>query len=174
VIIWWWSASLPALDLTEHVHEVVVVLRNRAILTRILNWLLEWLSDLREWDPELETFRAFKLACVEYAAALMRVTLGDSWVYQLNRVQKAQNRVWNFHKGCDNRSVSMEGELLDSCCDSCWKMMLPNPSQSRIVSGWASSILEGMLASIFDKITWCKALLCMMGLVLYITLASPQ
>ena len=32
----------------------------------------------------------------------------------------------SFGSGANDRSVSMEGELLDSCCDGCQKKMLPN------------------------------------------------
>jgi len=55
--------------------------------------------------------------------------------YQWNWIWKIQDRVWSFRSGADDRSVSTEGELLDSCCDGFQKKMLPIPSQSGIVVG---------------------------------------
>jgi len=64
---------------------------------------------------------------ISFAAALMRVTfwcfLGFTGGTGFRRSGTGSGI---YARSVDDRSVSMEGELLDLCCDSCQKMMLPN------------------------------------------------
>ena len=63
----------------------------------------------------------------EYAAALMRVTLGGfHGVTGRTGFVRSRTESGSFGSGANDGSVSMEGELLDSNCDGCWKKMLPN------------------------------------------------
>jgi len=71
---------------------------------------------------ELETIRAFKLACMriyscinDFQGVTGRTGFG---------ISRTESR--SFGSGADDRSVLMEGELLDSCCNGCQKKMLPN------------------------------------------------
>src|SRR5882724_3376699 len=84
-------------------------------------------SDLRERDPELETIRAFKLACVR-----IRSCINEGYSGGFHGVTSGMGsggsgaESGGFGRGADDGSVSTEGELLDSCCDGCRKKMLPN------------------------------------------------
>jgi len=84
-------------------------------------------SDLRERDTELETIRAFKLA---YARICSCINEGYSWGFRGVTGGRGSGgsgtESGGFGRGADDRSVSTEGELLDSCCDGCRKKMLPN------------------------------------------------
>ena len=67
------------------------------------------------------------LLAQEYAAALMRVTLGGFHGFTSRTdFRRSGTGSGRFGRGADNGSVSMEGDVLDSCCDSCQKKMLPN------------------------------------------------
>src|SRR5882724_1279803 len=63
----------------------------------------------------------------EYAAALMRVTLGGFHGVTGGRGSggsRTESR--GFGRGANDGSVLTEGELLDPCCNGCQKKMLPN------------------------------------------------
>jgi len=63
----------------------------------------------------------------EYAATLMRVTfMGFQGVTSGTGFRRSRKVCKNFGNGADDGSVSMEGDLLDSNCDGCWKKMFPN------------------------------------------------
>src|SRR5882672_7158002 len=69
----------------------------------------------------------------EYAAALMRVTLrGFCGFTSGTGFGRSRTESRRFRRGADDGSVSTEGDILDSCCDSCWKKMLPNTCCRRI------------------------------------------
>jgi len=80
-------------------------------------------SEIWSWKH----FKPSSLLVQEYAAALMRVTLrgflGFTSGTGFGR-SRAGSRIST--RGVDDRSVLTEGELLDSGCNSCQKMMLPN------------------------------------------------
>src|SRR5882724_11201738 len=91
-------------------------------------------SDLRSEIRSWKHFEPSSLLAREYTAALMRVTLkgflrftsgtGFGMSRTGSRISGAGSGM--SARGVNNRSVSTEGELLDSGCDGCWKMMLPN------------------------------------------------
>src|SRR5882724_4766342 len=84
-------------------------------------------SDLRERDLELETIRAFKLACARIRSCIDEgYSRGFPWCYRWKRFRGSGTESGGFGRGADDGSVSTEGELLDSCCDGCRKKMLPN------------------------------------------------
>jgi len=57
----------------------------------------------------------------------MRVTLGGFWgVTSGTGFGISRTESGSFRSGADDRNVLTEGELKDSCCDGCWKKMLPN------------------------------------------------
>ena len=63
----------------------------------------------------------------EYAAALMRVTLGGFRGFTGGTdFGSSGTESGGFGRGADDGSVSTEGDVLDSCCDGCRKKMLPN------------------------------------------------
>ena len=67
------------------------------------------------------------LLAQEYAAALMRVTLGSfHGVTGRTGFRRSGTESGSLRSGADDISVSMEGELLDLCCNGCQKNMLPN------------------------------------------------
>src|SRR5882724_11194176 len=80
-------------------------------------------SEIQSWKQ----FEPSSLLAQEYAAALMRVTLGG-FLGSTGGTDFALSRTGSriFGRGADNGSVSTEGELLDLCCNSCQKKMLPN------------------------------------------------
>src|SRR5882724_2123231 len=80
-------------------------------------------SEIQSWKQ----FEPSSLLAREYAAALMRVTLGGflgSTGGTNFGMSGTESR--SFGRGADDGNVSTEGELLDSCCDGCRKKMLPN------------------------------------------------
>ena len=87
-------------------------------------------SEIQSWKH----FEPSSLLAREYTAALMRVTLGGFLGFSSgtgfgrsrtgSRISRAGSGIST--RGVNDRSVSMEGELLDLGCDSCQKMMLPN------------------------------------------------
>src|SRR5882724_509972 len=84
-------------------------------------------SDLRKRDLELETIQAFELACVRIRSCINE---GYSWGF-LGSTGGTDFRIsrtgsGSFGRGADDGSVLTEGELLDLCCNGCWKKMLPN------------------------------------------------
>jgi len=83
-------------------------------------------SDLKGRDLELETIEPSSLLVQEYAAALMRVTLSGFHGVTAEEVLEVLGQSPEDRKGADDGSVSTEGELWDSCCNGCWKKMLPN------------------------------------------------
>src|SRR5882724_7422530 len=80
-------------------------------------------SEIRSWKQ----FEPSSLLAREYAAALMRVTLrgflGSTGGMDFGISGTGSG---SFGRVADDGSVSTGGELLDSCCDSCQKKMLPN------------------------------------------------
>ena len=114
-------------------------------------------SEIQSW----KFFEPLSLLAQEYTAALMRVTLrgflGFPGITGFRRsrtgsgISGAGSRI--SAKGVDDGSVSTEGELLDSCCDSCHKMMLPNTQSikglyqvsqqypSTIVQLWSNGVM---------------------------------
>jgi len=89
-------------------------------------------SDLREWDLELKKFQAFKLACMRIHSCIDE---GYSWGFPgfTGGTGFGMSRAGSIisARGVNDGSVSTEGELLDSSCDGCWKMILPNTVQSK-------------------------------------------
>ena len=87
-------------------------------------------SEIWSWKH----FEPSSLLAREYAAALMRVTLGGFLGFTGGTGFRRSGTGSGISgagsgistRGIDYGSVLMEGELLDSCCDGCWKMMLPN------------------------------------------------
>jgi len=80
-------------------------------------------SEIQSWKQSEPS----SLLAREYAAALMRVTLGGFHGVTGGRGSGGSGtESGGFGRGADDGSVSTEGELLDSCCDSCRKKMLPN------------------------------------------------
>src|SRR5882724_4153436 len=80
-------------------------------------------SEIQSWKQ----FEPSSFLVQEYAAAFMRVTLGGD----LGSTGGTGFRIsgtgsGSFGRGADDGSVLTEGELLDLCCDGCWKKMLPN------------------------------------------------
>src|SRR5882724_11621704 len=72
-------------------------------------------------------FEPLSLLVWEYAAALMRVTLRGFLGFTSGtgfRSSGTGSRI--SARVVNNGSVLTEGELLDSGCDGCWIMMLPN------------------------------------------------
>ena len=67
------------------------------------------------------------LLAQEYAAALMRVTLGDFWGFTSRTgfgISGTGSR--SFGSGANDGNFLTEGELLDLCCNGCQKKMLSN------------------------------------------------
>ena len=63
----------------------------------------------------------------EYAAALMKVTLGGfCGVTGRTGFRRSRTESGSYGSGADDRSVSKEGDLLEPNCHGCWKKMLPN------------------------------------------------
>src|SRR5882724_12561240 len=80
-------------------------------------------SEIRSWKQSEPS----SLLVREYAAALMRVTLGGfRGVTSGKGSGGSGTESGGFRKGANGGSVSTEGELLDSCCNGCQKKMLPN------------------------------------------------
>ena len=80
-------------------------------------------SEIRSWKQS----EPLSLLAREYAAALMRVTLGGfCGVTSGTGFGISGTESGGFGSGANDRSVSIEGELLDSCCDGYQKKMLPN------------------------------------------------
>src|SRR5882672_4885507 len=79
--------------------------------------------EIRSWKQS----EPLSLLAQEYAAALMRVTLGGFHGFtggtDFGSFGTESRR---FGRGADNGSVSTEGDILDSCCDGCQKKMFPN------------------------------------------------
>jgi len=74
--------------------------------------------EIRSWKQSEPS----SLLAREYAAALMRVTLGVS-VGLTGGTDFGSSRTESgrFGRGADDRSVSTEGDVLDSCCDGAGK-----------------------------------------------------
>jgi len=81
---------------------------------------------LKEWNLELETIRAFELACMGYAAALMRVTLGFPGFYLQDRFQNYLGQSQEFQKGANDGSVLTEDSSWIRAAMVAGKKMLPN------------------------------------------------
>ena len=80
-------------------------------------------NEIRSWKH----FESSSLLAQEYAAALMRVTFrGFLGFTGGTDFESSGTESRMFGSGADDGSVSMEGEISDSCCDSCRKKMLPN------------------------------------------------
>jgi len=75
----------------------------------------------------LETFQAFKIVCARIHSCMNE---GYSWgfcgVTSRTGFRRYGTESRSFGSGADDGSVLTEGELLDSCCDCCWKKMLPS------------------------------------------------
>src|SRR5882724_1684369 len=100
-----------------------MVLMSTFVSEVVLEWPVTSGKEIRSWKQSEPS----SLLVQEYAAALMRVTLGCSHGVTGGRGSRgSRTESGGFGKGADDRSVLTEGELLDSCCDSCRKKMLPN------------------------------------------------
>jgi len=94
-------------------------------------------SEIQSWKH----FEPSSLLAQEYAAALMRVTF-RGFLGFTSRTGFRRSGI--SARGVDDGSVLMEGELLDSCCDGCRKMMLPNTQSIKgllQVSPWYPSTI---------------------------------
>src|SRR5882672_7715277 len=76
--------------------------------------------EIRSWKQSEPS----SLLAWEYAAALMRVTLGGFRGFTGGTDFGSSGT--EFGRGADDGNVSTEGDVLDSCCDGCRKKMLPN------------------------------------------------
>src|SRR5882724_4141490 len=92
-----------------------MVLMSTFVSEVVLEWPVTSGSEIRSWKQSEPS----SLLVQEYAAALMRVTGRRGF-------RGSRTESGGFRRGANDRSVSTEGELLDSCCDGCQKKMLPN------------------------------------------------
>jgi len=90
-------------------------------------------SEIRSWKhSEPSIFLAQKIhSCINEG-----YSQGFPWVTGRRGFRGSRTESRAFGRGADNRSVSTEGELLDSCCDGFRKEMLPNTQSIKgIVAG---------------------------------------
>src|SRR5882672_4010407 len=95
--------------------------------TRILEVVVELPGtsgkEIRIWKQSEPS----SLLAWEYAAALMRVTLGGFHGFTGGTdFGSSGTESGRFGGGADDGNVSTEGDILDLCCDGCQKKMLPN------------------------------------------------
>ena len=80
----------------------------------VVEWPVTYGSEIRSWKQSEPS----SLLAREYAAALMRVTLGGfRGVTGRKGSRSSGTESRGFGRGADDGSVSTEGELLDSCCN---------------------------------------------------------
>src|SRR5467141_1192773 len=80
-------------------------------------------KEIRSWKQSEPS----SLLAQEYAAALMRVTLGGFRGFTgRTDFGSSGTESGSFRRDADDGSVLKEGDILDSCCDGFRKKMLPN------------------------------------------------
>jgi len=160
----WWSASLPALDLLNMSMKVVGSPQEQSSYwPESWNWLWndQWPQGVRSRVGNISSLQACLLW--EYAAALMRVTLGDSWGLPVNQGSEGPEQSLEFPQRVWQQECLNGGWALGFSCDQ----LLENDAaqylvNQRIVAG-DQQYPSKVCCIHFRQITWCKALLCMMG-----------
>src|SRR5882724_4970558 len=90
-----------SLGFTEYVCKVMVVFGNGTHVDLCLGSGCGMTSDLRERDPELETIRAFELACMRIRSCIDEgYSRGFPWCYRRKGFRRFWDRVQRVWKGC--------------------------------------------------------------------------